>query len=134
MTNVARKVLALIRIFNGLAGLLVPDKLLGRLGVDTAEDRSGAYPFRMFGIRTVVIGLELLLLRGNELRRAEKLAVLIHATDTASAAVTAARGDLPRKQGLTAIVISAINTALALTAWKGGRDAIPADTVVHQSH
>lgn len=134
MANVARKMLALIRIFNGAAGLLAPEKLLGRLGIDTDQDRSGTYPFRMFGIRTVIIGFELLLLRGEDLRRAERLAVLIHATDTVSAAVTAARGDLPRKQGLVAIVISAINTALAVTAWKGGRDAIPADTVVHQSH
>ncbi|KHO20487.1 hypothetical protein QQ44_25640 [Mycolicibacterium setense] len=130
----ARKALAVIRILNGAAGLLAPEKLLGRLGVDTAQDRSGTYPFRMFGIRTVIIGLELLMLRGEELRRAEKLAVLIHATDTASATVTAARGDLPRKQGLVAIVISAINTALAVTAWKGGQDAVPADKVVHQSH
>ncbi|MFV8048711.1 hypothetical protein [Mycobacterium sp. 48b] len=134
MGNVARKLLALIRIFNGAAALLAPEKLLGRLGVDTTTDRAGTYPFRMFGIRTVLIGLDLLLLRGTELRRAEKLAVLIHATDTVSAAVTAARGDLPRKQGLVAIVISSINTALALAAWKGGRDAIPADNVVHQSH
>ncbi|MFV8161795.1 hypothetical protein ACNQVK_06710 [Mycobacterium sp. 134] len=134
MANAARKILALIRIVNGVAGLLAPEKLLGRLGVDTTQDRSGAYPFRMFGIRTVIIGLELLMLRGAELRRAERLAVLIHATDTVSAAVTTARGDLPRKQGSVAIVISAINTALAVTAWKGGRDAIPADTVVHQSH
>ncbi|MDF3341168.1 hypothetical protein P3H80_27335 [Mycolicibacterium septicum] len=134
MANVARKMLALIRIFNGAAGLLAPEKLLGRLGIDTDQDRSGTYPFRMFGIRTVIIGFELLLLRGEDLRRAERLAVLIHATDTVSAAVTAARGDLPRKQGLVAIFISAINTALAVTAWKGGRDAIPADTVVHQSH
>ncbi|WP_036476091.1 hypothetical protein [Mycobacterium sp. URHD0025] len=134
MANVARKMLALIRIFNGAAGLLVPEKLLARLGADTATDRAGTYPFRMFGIRTVLIGLDLLVLRGAELRRAEKLAVLIHATDTVSAAVTAARGDLPRKQGLVAIAISATNTALAVIAWKGGRDAIPADTLVHQSH
>ena len=38
------------------------------------------------------------------------------------------------REGLVAVVISAINTALAITAWKGGRDAIPADKVVHQSH
>ncbi|WP_166906951.1 hypothetical protein [Mycobacterium sp. DL440] len=130
----ARKTLAVIRILNGAMGLLAPEKLLGRLGVDTAQDRSGAYPFRMFGIRTVLIGLDLLLLRGAELRRAEKLAVLIHAADTVSATVTAARGDLPRKQGLMAVVISAINTTLAVTAWKGGQDAVTAHEVVPQSH
>ncbi|MGV0743112.1 hypothetical protein [Mycolicibacterium sp. XJ870] len=131
--NAARKTLAVIRIVNGAAGLLAPEKLLARLGVDTIADTSGTYPFRMFGIRTVLIGLDLLVLTGDELRRAEKLAVLIHATDTVSAAVTAARGDLPRKEGVVAIVISAVNTALAITAWKGGRDAIAAHEVVHQS-
>lgn len=134
ISTAARKALAVIRIVNGMAGLLAPEKLLGRLGVDTSQDRSGTYPFRMFGIRTVLIGLDLLVLHGEELRRAERLAVLIHAADTVSATVTATRGDLPRKQGLMTIVISAINTALAVTAWKGGRDAIPADNVVHQSH
>ena len=129
----ARKTLAVIRIVNGAAGLLAPEKLLGRLGVDTAVDRSGTYPFRMFGIRTVLIGLDLLLLRDAELRRAERLAVLIHASDTVAAAVTTVRGDLDRKPGITSIVISAVNTALAITAWKGGRNARPADAAVHQT-
>jgi hypothetical protein len=118
--DVARKVLAVIRTVNGAAGLLAPEVLLGRLGVD-AKDRSGTYPFRMFGIRTVLIGLDLLLLTGDELRRAEKLAVLIHAADTVSAGITTARGDLPRKQGLMATAISAVNTGLAVIAWNGGR-------------
>jgi hypothetical protein len=120
----ARKTLATIRIFNGTAGLLVPEWLLGRLGVDTTRDRSGAYPFRMFGIRTILIGLDLLLLTGQELRRAEKLAVLIHASDTLSAAVTTARGDLPRRQGLVATGISAVNTGLAVVAWMGGKRVV----------
>jgi len=123
LSVVARKLLAAIRIANGVAGLLVPEKLLGRLGVDTVTDRSGTYPFRMFGIRTVLIGLDLLLLTGDELRRAEKVAVLIHAVDTASATVTTVRNDLPRKQGLTAVGISAVNTGLAVAAWRGGRRA-----------
>lgn len=123
LSVVARKLLAAIRIVNGVAGLLVPERLLGRLGVDTATDRSGTYPFRMFGIRTVLIGLDLLLLTGAELRRAEKLAVLIHAADTASATVTTVHNDLPRKQGMTAIGISAVNAGLAVAAWRGGRHA-----------
>jgi hypothetical protein len=126
--DVARKVLAVIRTVNGAAGLLAPEVLLGRLGVDIAQDRSGTYPFRMFGIRTVLIGLDLLLLTGDELRRAEKLAVLIHAADTVSAGITTARGDLPRKQGLVATAISALNTGLAVIAWKGGRRDVVGQT------
>lgn len=131
LPDIARKVLATIRILNGAAGLLIPEKLLGRLGVDTATDRSGTYPFRMFGIRTVLIGVDLLVLTGDELRRAEKLAVLIHAADTASATVTTVRNDLPRKQGLTAVGISAVNTALAVIAWRGGGRVETGRTAVH---
>lgn len=130
----ARTALAVIRILNGATALVAPERLLTRLGVDTAHDRSAGYPFRMFGIRTVLIGLDLLVLRGSELRRAENLAVLIHATDTLSAAVTTARGDLPRRHGVTATVISAINTALAVIAWKGSRHAIASHEVVPQDH
>ena len=131
--DAARKTLAAIRIFNGTAGLLAPEMLLGRLGVDTTQDRSGTYPFRMFGIRTVLIGLDLLLLTGDDLRRAEKVAVLIHATDTLAAAVTTIRGDLPRKQGLVATGISAVNTGLALVAWKGGQGVIAEQKDPHKS-
>jgi hypothetical protein len=129
--DVARKILAAIRTVNGAAGLLAPEVLLGRLGVDTAEDRSGMYPFRMFGIRTILIGLDLLLLTGDELRRAEKLAVLIHASDTISAGITTARGDLPRKQGLVATAISAVNTGLAVIAWRGGRRDVVGQRDLH---
>lgn len=128
----ARTALAVIRIANGATALVAPGKLLTRLGVDPVRDRSGSYPFRMFGIRTVLIGLDLLTLRGQELRRAEKLAVLIHATDTVSAAVTTARGDLPRRHGVVATVISALNTALAIVAWKGSRHALTSDQAVPQ--
>ena len=114
--DAARRALAVVRIFNGTAGLLAPDLLLERLGVETSRDRSGAYPFRMFGIRTIVIGLELLLLRDEDLRRATRVAVLIHATDTVSAAATTVRGDLPRKQALVATGVSAVNTGLAIAA------------------
>jgi hypothetical protein len=75
----------------------------------------------MFGIRTMIIGADLWLLRGEELRRATKVAVLIHATDTVSAAATAVRGDLPRKQALVATGISAVNTALAIAAARPGQ-------------
>jgi hypothetical protein len=114
--DTARKTLGAIRIVNGTLGLLAPEFLMRRLGVDTTTDHSGAYPFRMFGVRTVLIGLDLWLLTGDDLRRATKLAVAIHASDTLSAAATTVRGDLPRRQGLVATGISAVNTGLALAA------------------
>jgi len=112
----ARKALAAVRLFNGAAGLLAPRLLLRRLGTDPAIDTSGSYPFRMFGVRTVLLGADLLLLHGDERRRATRLAVLIHATDTVSAATAGLRGDLPRKAAVVATLISAGNTALAITA------------------
>ena len=112
--DVARKTLATVRLFNGTAALVAPRLLLRRLGTDTNTDHSGIYPFRMFGIRTVLIGADLLLLTGEDRRRAARLAVVIHATDTLSAAAAGLRGDLPRKPAIVATVISATNTALAL--------------------
>jgi hypothetical protein len=114
--GLARKTLAAVRLFNGTAGLLAPGLLLRRLGTDPKIDRSGVYPFRMFGIRTVLIGADLLLLRGEERRRATRLAVVIHATDTVSAATAGLRGDLPRKAAVVTTLISAGNTALAVIA------------------
>ena len=113
---VPRKVLAGIRLVNGTLGLLAPELLLRRLGTDLSRDRSGIYPFRMFGIRTILIGADLLLLQGEERRRATRLAVLIHASDTLAAATAGIRGDLPRKAATVTTLISAGNTVLAVLA------------------
>jgi hypothetical protein len=115
----ARKVLAGIRLVNGALALLAPKFLLRRLGTDPDRDPSGIYPFRMFGIRTVLIGADLLLLTGEESRRATRLAVVIHATDTANAATCLVKGYLPRRAGVVATVISAVNTVLAVIAARG---------------
>jgi hypothetical protein len=115
-TGIPRRVLAGVRILNGTAGLLAPEFLLRRLGADLQHDRSGIYPFRMFGIRTVLIGADLLLLQGEQRRRATQLAVLIHATDTASAVTAGLRGDLPRRAAVVTTLISAGNTVLAILA------------------
>jgi hypothetical protein len=114
----ARRLLAVVRIANGTLGLLAPRFLLRRLGADPSVSRSGVYPFRMFGIRTIVIGVELLVLKGEERRRATRVAVLIHATDTVSAFVAGIRGDLPRRSAVATTLISATNTVLAVVAAK----------------
>jgi len=117
----ARKTLAGVRLFNGAAALLVPGLLLRRLGAGP-HDRSGVYPFRMFGIRTILIGSDLLLLRGDDLRRAAQLAVLIHGCDMVSAAAAGLRGDLPRKPAVITTALSATNTGLALLASREQRE------------
>jgi hypothetical protein len=110
----ARQALAAVRIVNGALGLFAPRFLLRRLGVDPERDRSGVYPFRMFGVRTIVLGAELLLADGDERRRATRLAVLIHGADTLSAFTAGVRGDLPRRAATMATLISAGNTMLAV--------------------
>jgi hypothetical protein len=112
----ARKLLAVVRLVNGGLALFAPRFLLRRLGTDPDTDPSGIYPFRMFGIRTLLIGADLLVLTGDESRRATKAAVVIHATDTASAATCLVKGYLPRRAGVVATLISAGNTVLAVIA------------------
>jgi hypothetical protein len=115
-SDAARTALAVVRIVNGAAGLIAPELLLARLGGDRSARPVGVYPFRMFGIRTILIGADLLTLRGEQRRRAVRTAVLIHAGDTLAAATAGLRGELPRKAAITTTLISATNTALAVTA------------------
>jgi hypothetical protein len=111
----ALRALAAIRLVNGGLGLLAPGVLAART---SSDPRSSApyYAFRMFGIRTIVLGADLLLVSGQAQRRVRNQAVLIHATDTVCAAVGGLRGDLPRSAARTTVAISALNTALALVA------------------
>ena len=112
----ARQALGTIRLVNGALALFAPRFLIRRLGTDPDLDPSAVYPFRMFGVRTLLIGADLLLLTGEESRRATRLAVVIHATDTASAATCLVKGYLPRKAGIVATAISSLNTVLAVIA------------------
>jgi hypothetical protein len=113
----SRRTLAVIRLANGALGLLAPQILVGRLGVDPAANTTAFYPFRMFGIRTVVLGVDLLTMRDDDLRRASATAVLIHSVDTASAVVGGLRGDVPPKAARLTTAISAVNMVLAVLSW-----------------
>ena len=59
--TVARILLASIRLFNGTIALLAPAALARRLGANPDANPAVLYALRLFGIRTVVIGAELLL-------------------------------------------------------------------------
>jgi hypothetical protein len=118
-STVARRsgqILAVVRIVNGTLGLLAPQVLLRRLTTDEQAARAGKYPFRMFGIRTILLGVELLAADDASRRRLTRLAILIHASDTVSALVSGIRGDLPRKAAVTTVLISSANTTLAVLA------------------
>jgi uncharacterized membrane protein len=72
----------------------------------------------MFGVRTILIGSELLS-RNPEVRaRAVRLAVRVHLTDAIAAAAAGATRQLPPKGAKLAVLTSSVNTVLALIARK----------------
>jgi hypothetical protein len=111
----ARILLACIRLFNGLGGLLAPGMLARQLGVDPQANPAITYVFRMFGMRTVLIGIDLLVEKGERRAKATREAVLIHASDTLAAFLAARSGRFPRN-GRVIVWISAVNTLLAILA------------------
>lgn len=134
----ARIALATIRLVNGAVALLAPEVMLRRLEANQAASpgtgpdprRMAVYPLRMFGIRTVVLGIQLLvggsprqsgsIRPGISLRRQGETGVVIHATDAASAITAGLRRQLPARVAVVAAGISVINTMLA---WILARDA-----------
>lgn len=68
------------------------------------------------GIRTAIIGAELLS-RDPELReKAVRIALPIHATDTVSAALGGLLGEVPKRTSISLTLLSGTNTVLALLA------------------
>ena len=108
----ARIALAAIRLVNGTLALLAPEVMLRRLGADPRTNQVAVYPLRMFGIRTVVLGVELL--AGGSPQYKGKVGVIIHAADAASAITAGLRRQLPPRVAAVAAGISVTNTALAL--------------------
>jgi hypothetical protein len=112
----ARITLAGIRLFNGVAALFVPTTLARRLGVDPEANPAALYALRLFGVRTVLIGAQLLLRDGGVRAHSLRVAPVIHALDATAALVAGNRGQLPRRAATTAAVISTVNTVLAVVA------------------
>ena len=117
--DIARTALGCVRLINGGLALIAPQFLARNIGIDPRLTPGALYVFRMFGIRTVFIGADLLLARGARRDDAVRRAAIIHASDTIAAALAAATGRLPGRSGLAITLISAVNTALALVARQG---------------
>ena len=118
--NYARITLAGVRLFNGVAALFVPATLARQLGVDPAANPAALYALRLFGVRTVLIGAQLLLRDGGVRAHSLRVAPAIHALDASAALVAGERGQLPRRAATTAAIISSVNTVLAIVALKRG--------------
>ncbi|MDQ4148452.1 MAG: hypothetical protein M3164_00405 [Actinomycetota bacterium] len=124
VSDLARYALAGVRFFNGAAALLAPRKFTRRLlEANPATSPAIAYPLRLFGIRTVILAGELLIPNRQLRTKALDVAVVIHATDTVSAAMTVFRKELPRRRAVAATAISAVNTLLAVLARRGSPSA-----------
>jgi len=115
LSDTARVALACIRLINGGLALVAPGFLAQQVGVDPELNPGITYVFRMFGIRTVLIGADLLTQDGERRREALNRAALIHASDTLAAFLAALSGQFPKK-GRVIVAISALNTVLAVLA------------------
>jgi uncharacterized protein YjeT (DUF2065 family) len=126
--HVARIALGLIRVVNGTIGLVAPQIITRRLANpgDEAPPPAAVYALRMFGIRTILAGLELL--RGEPRRsQAMRQAPLIHASDLVTAVLVARSGRVPLNAGVLISGISAFNTLLALIVFRAAKQAAKAD-------
>ena len=112
----ARALLATIRIVNGAAGVIAP-KFLAR-NVERGKEPSAAaiYAFRLFGVRTVKIGADLLRAEPEVRDHAAREALGIHLSDTMTAGMLLITGRVKKRMGIMLTAISAFNVLLALKA------------------
>jgi hypothetical protein len=109
-------------VVNGVLGLVAPTFIARRLGDQQPERNAAAvYGIRLFGVRTIVIGLDLLRSPGEALDRAVAAAPLIHASDTATVLTLQRRKVLPAATARPLAAISGVNTLLAVLAFLGSR-------------
>jgi len=117
----ARYALAAIRITTGLVGLVAPSLIIRRFGEDPEKDAAAIYGLRLFGVRTVLIGTDLIRQQGQPLEHTVSQAVIIHASDTVTAATLGTSGRLRPQMAIPITLISALNTVLAIAAWLASR-------------
>jgi hypothetical protein len=120
--NTARFALGAIRLIAGTTGLLAPAMIISRFGDDNPTDNPAAiYGLRLFGIRTVLLGADLIRLHGRDLDRALLQAPLIHASDTATVLTLQRNKQLSPERARPLALISGLNTVLAVTAYLAAR-------------
>jgi hypothetical protein len=111
-TSPPDRLLAAIRIANGAIALLTPGVFASRMGSSSGE-AAARYPFRLFGVRGVLTGCEMLWPRAGE-GHTHEVAVLVHGSDLTAAVLAARRRDVSRSFASKTIALSALNTGLAV--------------------
>lgn len=114
--NPARLGLAAIRIGNGAVALLAPAGITRRLGVDPDANPAVLYTLRLFGIRTVFLGVDVLVRDGRDLDRALSHGVVIHLSDAVAALLALRRRQLPAKTAVLTAMVSTVNVACCIAA------------------
>jgi hypothetical protein len=112
----ARIALAGVRLFNGGAALVAAGPFVRRLGTEADEHGPAVHISRMFGIRTVLIALDLLSRDPDVRRHALRVALVVHVSDTVSAAAAGISKQLPPRAAALATGVSAANVVLAAIA------------------
>jgi hypothetical protein len=109
------RLLAAIRIVNGVIALFAPAVFARQMGATSAEGAVG-YPFRLFGVRAVAGGLELLhpAVTGGWL---PEVTVVVHASDLAAATIAGRSGAVSPSFARRTMALSGLNTALAVAGW-----------------
>jgi hypothetical protein len=122
----ARYALGVIRFVNGAIGLVAPAVIMRRFGEDEpAGNPAATYGLRLFGVRTVLIGADLLRTRGAELDHAIRVAPIIHASDTATVLALQRSKQLSPELARPLALISGTNTLLAVIAFLTARRRRP---------
>jgi hypothetical protein len=123
--DVARVTLAGIRLANGVIGLFAPQIIMGRFrrDADTPDAPVATYALRMFGIRTILVALDLLRGDGPVRSHAMRVAPLIHASDLCTAILIARSGKVKPQTGALIVAISAWNTLLSLIIARNSANA-----------
>jgi len=110
----ARLLLASIRLLNGLIALGMPRLITEQLRPVPDEQPATQYVLRMFGIRTILLAIDLLRPAGPVRDHAIRVAPIIHLADTIAATLAAGSQPIPARAGRTIMTISAVNTLLSL--------------------
>ena len=110
----ARLLLASIRLLNGSIALCMPGLITRQLRPVHEEQPATQYALRMFGIRTILLAVDLFRPAGPVRDHAIRMAPIIHVADTIAATLAARSRTIPARAGRVINTISAINTLLSL--------------------